>query len=274
MIPLEDALEDIIGKAQRGLRLSDEDLRDKADIEEDDLTDLRNGLVREAPLRRVAGVLGLDPDSLVAIARKTWYPEVPVAPGVRQFRDEVHSMCPNAYLVYDANGDAVIFDTTSDARPIIDAVREGGLEVGAICLTHTHPDHVQDLERLQKEFPGVPVYIGRNEPFGDATLLDEGEEIRVSDLVIEARQTSGHSPGGMTYLIRQGLSRPVAVVGDALFAGSMGGSANAWPEALANNRSKLFTLSNETIICPGHGPMSDIGQEKRHNPFYPELKTE
>ena len=274
MIPLEDALEDIIGKAQRGLKLSDEDLRGKAEVETEDLLDLRNGLVREAPLRRIAGILGLDADSLIEIAKKSWYPEIPVAPGVRQFRDEAHSMCPNAYLVYDANGDAVIFDTTSNAGPIIDTVKELGLDVGAICLTHTHADHVEDLDRLRQEFPSARVYIGRMEPIPDATLLNEGDDIRVSDLLIEPRLTNGHSPGGISYIIHQGLSRPVAVVGDALFAGSMGGSPTAWARALANNRTKLFTLSDETIICPGHGPMSDIGQEKRHNPFYPEFKEE
>jgi hydroxyacylglutathione hydrolase len=274
MIPLEDALEDIIGKAQRGLKLSDEDLRDKADVETEDLVDLKNGLLREAPLRRLAGILGLDADSLINIAKKSWYPEIPVAPGVRQFRDEAHSMCPNAYLVYDANGDAVIFDTMSDATPIIETVKELGLDVGAICLTHTHADHVQDLGRLQQEFPNARVYIGRKEPIGEATLIDEGHKVRVSDLLIEARLTCGHSPGGMTYVIQQGLGRPVAVVGDALFAGSMGGSPTAWATALANNRTKIFTLSDETVICPGHGPMSDIGQEKRHNPFYPEFKEE
>ena len=70
----------------------------------------------------------------------------------------------------------------------------------------------------------------------------------------------------------EGLERPVAIVGDALFAGSMGGGMVSWSDALANNRAKLFSLPDDTVICPGHGPMSSIGEEKAHNPCYPEYK--
>jgi len=90
-------------------------------------------------------------------------------------------------------------------------------------------------------------------------------------LHVKALATSGHSVGGITYLI-SGLERPVAVVGDALFAGSMGGGMVSYADALENNRIKLMTLPDETIVCPGHGPMTTISQEKAHNPFFPEFK--
>ena len=272
MIPLEDALEDIIGKAQRGLGLSDAEIITRADVLTEDLVDLRNGLLRETALRRVCGVLQLHADSLLAIARSQWEPDIPIVPGLRQFRDEKDAMKPNAYLMADANGDAILVDTTTDARPIIEAVRKYGLRLGAICITHTHRDHVADLDRLRAEFPAAKVYASTIEPVDDAALVHEGAEIHVSDLMLEVRLTAGHSVGGLSYIVRQGLSRPVAVVGDALFAGSMGGGIVSWPAALANNRKKLFTLSDETAVCPGHGPMTTIGQEKEANPFYPEYK--
>lgn len=272
MIPLEDALEDMVGKAQRGWGYSDAELCAKADVTIEDLVDVRNGLLREAPLRRIAGILELHADCLIAIAKKLWTPEIPIVPGVRQFRDEKHSMTPNAYLMADANGDTVMIDTTSDAGPMIEMIRKNHLRLGAICITHLHEDHIADLPRLRAEFPGVPVYAPVNEPIEDAILIDEGGCIEVSDILIEARATHGHSVGGISYYVRQGLNRPVAGVGDALFAGSMGGGLISWEDALENNRKKLFTLSEETAILPGHGPMSTIGQEKRHNPFYPEFK--
>jgi glyoxylase-like metal-dependent hydrolase (beta-lactamase superfamily II) len=68
-----------------------------------------------------------------------------------------------------------------------------------------------------------------------------------------------------------GLAKPLVVVGDALFAGSMGGGMVSFADALANNRSQIFTLADETVICPGHGPLTTVGLEKRHNPFYPEF---
>jgi glyoxylase-like metal-dependent hydrolase (beta-lactamase superfamily II) len=61
-------------------------------------------------------------------------------------------------------------------------------------------------------------------------------------------------------------------VGDALFAGSMGGGMVSWEQALRTNRAQLFSLPDDTIVVPGHGPLTTIGEEKAHNPFYPEFK--
>jgi len=76
--------------------------------------------------------------------------------------------------------------------------------------------------------------------------------------------------GGMTY-VADGLERPIAIVGDAIFAGSMGGGMISYENALSTNREKIMTLPNETILCPGHGPMTTVGEEKRNNPFFPEF---
>jgi len=274
MTPLEDALEDMVGKAQRGLGMSDAELCAKADVMIEDLVDIRNGLLRETQARRIAGILGLHADSLIAIAKSQWYPEIPIVPGLRQFRDEKHPMTPNAYMIADANGDAVIFDTTSDATPMIEMIKKHSLRLGAICLTHTDADHVMALPQLRQAFPEAPIYSPRREPVEDTIEIDPGHEIDVSDLQIVTRATPGHTVGGMTYVVRHGLSVPVAAVGDALFAGSMGGGKYSWAEALSSNRKQLFTLSEETAVLPGHGPMTTIGQEKRHNPFYPEFKPQ
>jgi len=71
----------------------------------------------------------------------------------------------------------------------------------------------------------------------------------------------------MTYVVT-GLARPIAIVGDSLFAGSMGGGNVSYDAALRNNLEKILTLLDETIICPGHGPMTTVGEEKQHNPFF------
>ncbi len=68
------------------------------------------------------------------------------------------------------------------------------------------------------------------------------------------------------------MNTPIAVVGDAMFAGSMGGGMVSFSEALKNNREKILTLSDQTVLCPGHGPLTTVGQEKVHNPFFPEFK--
>ncbi|MFL6568006.1 MAG: MBL fold metallo-hydrolase, partial [Chthoniobacterales bacterium] len=81
--------------------------------------------------------------------------------------------------------------------------------------------------------------------------------------------TWGHSEGGVTYFVR-GLERPLAIAGDSIFAGSMGGGAVSYKDALQNNLEKILTLPNETIICPGHGPLTTVAKEKQENPFFAE----
>jgi glyoxylase-like metal-dependent hydrolase (beta-lactamase superfamily II) len=106
----------------------------------------------------------------------------------------------------------------------------------------------------------------------DLFLFDCGATFTVGTLKIETRQTWGHSIGGVTYVVR-GLTRTVAVVGDALFAGSIGGGRVSWADALATVRSEILGLEDEAQICPGHGPMTTVGQEKAHNTFFPEFKA-
>ena len=72
----------------------------------------------------------------------------------------------------------------------------------------------------------------------------------------------------MTYVV-EGLPARFAVVGDALFAGSMGGVApELYAASLKANRQQIFSLPDDTILCPGHGPLTTVGLEKKHNPFY------
>ena len=112
--------------------------------------------------------------------------------------------------------------------------------------------------------------MNRLAPHPGAEGIAEDFAVTIGGLSIRAILTSGHSVGGTTFLV-DGLSAPVAVVGDALFAGSMGGGMVSYEDALRNNREKLMTLPDETVVCPGHGPLTTIGEEKVANPFFPEF---
>ena len=100
-----------------------------------------------------------------------------------------------------------------------------------------------------------------------------GKTFQVGALSIESRSTWGHSPGGVTYVVR-GLPRTVAIVGDAIFAGSMGGGGVSYKDALKTNRESILSLPDETILCPGHGPLTTVGEQKKVNPFFPDLGKE
>jgi glyoxylase-like metal-dependent hydrolase (beta-lactamase superfamily II) len=133
-------------------------------------------------------------------------------------------------------------------------------------LTHAHPDHVADLPRLREE-TGAEIFAPEREPVPSAEKIEEGKHFRLGKIDIESRLTWGHSPGGTTFVCT-GLARPVAIVGDSMFAGSMGGGSVSYKDAVQNNLEKILTLPDETIICPGHGPMTSVGEEKKHNPFF------
>ena len=272
-IPLEDNASDIIGKAQRGLGISDSQLAEKSGVTAERIRKLREGDLEGDAIERAAPFLKLDAAALRQLSTGTWNPEpIGEIEGLAQFNTTYGDMTVNAYLIWDrVSREAVAFDTGADCGGMLQRIEREGLRVKMILLTHTHPDHVADLRRLKKA-TDAPVYLSDLEEEEGAEAISEGKRFRVGSLEIEARLTSGHSPGGMTFVVT-GLSRPVAVVGDSLFAGSMGGGNVSYQDALRNNREKILTLPDETIICPGHGPLTTVGKEKRDNPFFANTKV-
>ncbi len=271
-IPIEDFFEDIIGKAQRGLALSDDALAESASIGLDQLAALQRGEFDEVTARKLAPALGLDEDALVISGKKGWHPPVRQIKGVRQFTTPIENMTVNAYILWDSDSKkAAAFDTGADCRSMLEFAAENNLSLEKIFLTHTHHDHVADLDRLVNGAAHPPVYVNHREPVPDAELFVEGEEFEIGNLRVRTLPTRGHSAGGISFFV-EGLETPVAVVGDALFAGSMGGGMVSYEDALDTNRRYLLTLPDATLICPGHGPMSSIGEEKAYNPFFPEFK--
>ena len=267
-IPLEDNVSDIIGKAQRGLGISDSQLAERSGVSATEIRKLRDGDFKGDAVERAAPVLKLDAIALRKLAAGKWNPEsIREIEGLAQFNTIYDDMTVNAYLAWDPVArESVAFDTGADCSELLSRIEKEKLNVRLILLTHAHPDHVADLRRLRKE-TDAPVYISELEALDGAEAIAEGKRFRTGALKIEARLTSGHSPGGMTYVVT-GLSCPVAIVGDSLFAGSMGGGNVSYADALRNNREKILTLPDETIVCPGHGPLTTVGKEKRDNPFF------
>jgi hydroxyacylglutathione hydrolase len=145
------------------------------------------------------------------------------------------------------------------------------LDLECILITHTHGDHIAVLDILRASAGTPAVYTNELEPLKDAILISAGHRFTVGKLTIEARLTNGHSPGGTTYII-SGLKRPVAIVGDSIFCTSQGGAPGNYHQALENNRREILSLPDDTIICPGHGPLTTVANERAHNPFFSEFK--
>jgi len=267
-LELEDTFADVIGKAQRGLGLDDRALIRKARVSAEMLAGLKSGKFDSDGLSSVAGALGLHAGALVALGRGDYPAATDVdVEGVETFTSNYDGMRVNSYLVWNpAKMTGIVFDTGTDCRPMLAFLGERGIRVPLILLTHTHEDHVADLGRL-REGTGAHVFVSATEALPGCETFSGDHRFKIGGLHVEVRATTGHSAGGTTYVI-SGLARPVAIVGDALFAGSMGGGFVSYEEALRTGRASIFTLPDDAVLCPGHGPRTTVGHERKHNPFF------
>ena len=270
-IPLEDNFDDVINKAQRGRQISDEDLAARAAVSLEDLAAVKGGKPIDAVIRRVARHLGLNPNALEALAHKRWYPDIPAFPrGFAAFNTTFEDMTDNSYLVWDSRDrQAVAFDTGANCEAMLDVIAAEKLDLRYILLTHNHDDHIADLARLTAAHPRAELWTPENEPVDHPAVktFTEGVHFHIGQLDIKTLLTSGHSPGMTTFFI-SGLSWPLAIVGDAIFSSSMGGSPTHFLEQYDHNVKKILPLPRDTVLAPGHGPITTLSQEKRHNPFF------
>ena len=270
-IPLEDNFTDVIGKAQRGLKITDSALADKAGITPAELTAIKSGEVLDDAILSLGPALGLGRTTLLAMAKRAWYPKQPIFKrGFSMFNTAFEDMTVNSYLVWDMKTRlAAAFDTGANAQGMIDTIDAEGLTLGYIFLTHTHEDHIADLDHLTSAAPKAELWTSELEPIDrpGARTFQENAHFHLGELSIKTLFTWGHSPGMTTYYVT-GLSYPLAVVGDSIFASSMGGSATHYDVQLRNNKQKILKLPLDTVLASGHGPLTTLKEEKQNNPFF------
>ena len=269
-VPLEDNFNDVIAKAQQGLGMDDAELARRAQVDPAAIVALKAGRFNEAVARRIASHLRLNRDALVRLAEKKWYPTQPQFPsGFMAFNTPMGDMTVNSYIVWDERSrHAAVFDTGASCETLLEFVHSDKLMVRYIFLTHTHKDHIADLPRLAAATK-AEVWASSREPvdFPGAKTFDENAFFHLGQLAIKTLFTWGHSPGGTTYYIT-GLSWPIAVTGDSIFASSMGGGQVSYADAFDNNLKKIMTLPSDTVLACGHGPLTTVAQERRNNPFF------
>lgn len=268
-IPLEDTWIDLLHKACRGLGLSEKELAVRSNLPEEKISALLSGDGDPDALARAAEAMDLDAPRLLALERGEYHPgPVSLPAGVAMFSSDWDGMTVHSYLAWDhATREAAAFDTGADAEEMLAFLADHGLTLRSVLLTHGHGDHLFDLDRLTAK-TGAQAWICNREEVPGITPFAAGKEFLIGRLRIETRLTWGHAKGGITYVIH-GLDLPVAVVGDALFAGSMGGPKISYEACLETNRKEILSLPPETVLCPGHGPLTTVTLEKAHNPFFP-----
>lgn len=171
-----------------------------------------------------------------------------------------------SYLVADeTTREAFVVDPSEEPGVIVKRVRELGLRLNAIVITHRHHDHTAGVDEVRKA-TGARVCAWREG--GSEEPVNEGDEVRAGALRFRVLHTPGHTPDHIC-LYGEGQ----VITGDTLFVGKVGGTSTE-AEARAEYESlrrKLMTLPEDTRVWPGHDvgvrPSSTIGEEKRENPF-------
>jgi len=190
----------------------------------------------------------------------------------------------NCYVVGDESSkDGMIIDPGAEADQIMRVVEDLGLNIKLIVLTHGHMDHVGALKEV-KEVTGAQIAIHTedapslqgsimrhmfsrsSEPLPSPdVLLKEGDTVDVGELHFQVLHTPGHTPGGICL-----LAEGIVFTGDTLFNFGIGRAdfpGASYDQEVESIRNKLMPLPDNTIVCPGHGPDTTIGVERKVNPF-------
>lgn len=196
----------------------------------------------------------------------------------------------NTYLLFkEGVASCVVVDPGLEPEKIVDALQERNLEVAAILNTHGHSDHIAGNGEIKRLWPQAPLVIGHQDaekltdpnlnlsaPFGlplispkEDTMVRAGEIYRAAEIEFEVRETPGHSRGHVVFVVRDG-ARTIVLGGDVLFRGSIGRTDfpdGSFADLKKSVEEQLFSLPADTIVLPGHGPATTIGEEIASNPF-------
>jgi hydroxyacylglutathione hydrolase len=271
---LEDHVGDIIRKARLMTNVSAADASGAAKLTEAELTTLEaSGIISKQPdFTALAHQIGLNGAKLEKIANgwKPAQPDLSLWREIRRFTTTANDLTVNCYLIWDeVSREAALFDTGWDAAPILELVQNEALQLKHIFITHTHEDHIAAMGAVREKFPTIKIHT--NSQTAPPQHRNRANDcIHLGSLRITNRETPGHAEDGVTYIIGN-FSEDVphvAVVGDAIFAGSIGRGNQSWDLARQKVREQILTLPEDTLLCPGHGPFSTVKEEKVNNPFF------
>jgi len=271
-IPFEDEYTDVISKAQRGLGLKNIELMMRSGVSMIALEDFLKGNFNPETSLRIAEILELDPQSLALLAEnKIGIASIECTPLTQWVLPFPNPSFPdqtvNAYTLELRSGANILIDTGLDLTPVIEGYASRQLNPpAAILITHHHHDHIEGMTQAQQHWPQVPIYapeahlLPSSKPFPDPFII-AGQTISI-------RATPGHRPEAVTFLCENNNQR-LAFSADTIFAASIGGIPQKdYIQGLQTIREQILNLPPETILCPGHGPLTTVAAELKSNPFF------
>lgn len=274
VVEREDTFGDIMRKASSGTQTTPLALAHAASIDPARLELLGSDESQptEEEARAIGRALRLDPGKLADIACRDWKPAVREQP--EHIGHQINTPHPsNGYFLILAGQKVAAFvDPGGRADNIVAVLKRSPVSLEYILLTHKHRDHVDALPDVRAAFPQARVVVHRLDApaLGDhaRNALDvvDGESIPFGDGEIRLLHTPGHTDGSSCFIYQGSV-----FTGDTLFAGSIGrvfGERFGYDDLLAGARTKIFSMPDETVVLPGHGPPSTIAEERAHNPFF------
>ena len=204
---------------------------------------------------------------------------------MRVERFQVGPLENNLYLLTTPGGhDAIVVDPSIESEDVLRQIEARGLRIQRILLTHAHIDHILMVKPFHDR-TGAPIWLNAEDRFlydrgldqadqmgmiwpGTAPIahwITDGEEVGIPGIAVRAVRTPGHSPGSVTFVTEEGL-----IAGDVLFRGSVGRTdlpGGDWATLVKSIRELVFAHPAETVVFPGHGPVTTVGDEMKTNPF-------
>ena len=271
---LEDELGDVLEKALKFSGMTEESLARRSGVSAAKIKDAEDYRYDLTPkeLRSLAAVLKLNEVGLSALSGGR-YP----LPDFAGLPCELHPLampfgvgCVNAYLVAEpgAHG-ALLFDTGNDSESLFHSWPDCIESVDAVFLTHWDADHAGGLDEVRRRYPRAPVFAPKGGA-GRFRALAGGELIERAGFSVHVMDTPGHSEHHLSYHVVP-ATRPecagILVCGDLLFAGSVACAFYCPRKLLGNVRRVLAEMDGETVVAPGHGPLTTVENERRYNVF-------
>ncbi|MDF2882244.1 MAG: beta-lactamase domain protein [Clostridiaceae bacterium] len=185
----------------------------------------------------------------------------------------------NCYILMDEDTkESAVIDPGGDEDDIIQEIQRLEAKVKIILLTHGHADHTGAVDKLKEKY-NVPVALNNNDKemmlnnefiygtinSGIEKNIEDGDKFTIGNLEINCVETPGHTPGGVSFIVGN-----MVFTGDTLFQGSIGRTdfkGGNYDVIINSIKTKLLTLSEDTVVYPGHGPQTTIKYEMVNNPF-------
>jgi hydroxyacylglutathione hydrolase len=271
---LEDHAGDVVRKARAMANISGGAAAKAASISEHELSAMEESgkVPANVNVATLSSLIGLHAAKLEGMA-KGWKPkekDLSVWRELRQITTEEGGTVVHCYLVWDeVTREAAAFDTGWDAAPILKLVAENQVQLKHLFITHSHHDHIAGITKIREAFPKIFLHTDmKSVPPQHKNRRNDC--IHLGSLRITNRETPGHAEDGVTYIVGNWPEDAphVAIVGDAIFAGSMGGAPEHGALAKQKVRDQILSLPADTLLCPGHGPLTTVAEEKASNPFF------